>query len=52
MLAERYKMMLGVNRKNSCKHRGHVLSDDEEEDYEEEDYVFPEDELAILSREF
>jgi hypothetical protein len=49
MLAERYKMMLGVRRKNSHKHHHHVLPDsDAEEEEDDDDSVVPEDELILL----
>jgi hypothetical protein len=49
-LAERYKTIMGVRHKNSCKHHHHVLPedlDDEEED-EEDSSIIPEDELSLL----
>jgi len=51
MLAERYKVLLGVRRKNSRKRRRrHVLQDSGAEDEEDDDNsVFPEDELILLS---
>jgi hypothetical protein len=50
ILAERYKVQLGVRRKNSRKRRRHVLPDSGAEDEEDDDNsVFPEDELILLS---
>ena len=50
-LAERYKTIMAVTRKNGCKRHRHCMSDNlEEEDKEDDDdsSVFPEDELILL----
>jgi predicted aminopeptidase len=52
-LAERYKKMLGVRRKNSRKRRHHVSPEgtDDEEQEDDDDSIVPEDELVLLAME-
>jgi hypothetical protein len=51
-LAERYKTVMGVRRKNSRKRRRCVLDhlgEEDEDDLDDSSSIIPEDELSLLS---
>jgi hypothetical protein len=51
-LAERYKTVMGVRRKNTRKRRRHVLDhlgEEDEYDLDDSSSIIPEDELSLLS---
>jgi hypothetical protein len=51
-LAERYKTVMGIRRKNSRKRRRRVLDhlgEEDEYDLDDSSSVIPEDELSLLS---
>jgi hypothetical protein len=51
-LAERYKTVMGIRRKNSRKRRHRVLDhlgEEDEDDLDDSSSIIPEDELSLLS---